>query len=395
MRGDFPRTANARERKAIKNDFHPCTFAPPSVWARLLWENRGIARPYWGRMAQILAISALATPLRIWEYLAHSRKVDQQAISPPLFVLGFARSGTTHLQNLIAQDDRFGYFSTYQGAASPFALTGRGWLRRLIEKGMAGAGEQTRPMDNMAISMSSPQEEDLALANSSPMSFVHQLSFPQQTMRLFGKHVMMGEAEDAPGSGLSPRERLQWEQAYLRVLRKATLLADGKPLMLRNTVNIGRVDHLLRLFPSAKFIHIIRNPYTVYPSLLHLYRKLLPLYHLQDYDREEVEGFLVEIYRQSMRKYLRDRERIPASQLAEVRYEDLERDPLGELERLYRELDLPEWRVAEPQVSAYLQTLSGYQKNRFRIDQADIGRVDEHWRFAVQAWGYEPPPMEA
>ena len=346
-------------------------------------------------MAQILAISALATPLRIWEYLAHSRKVDQQAISPPLFVLGFARSGTTHLQNLIAQDDRFGYFSTYQGAASPFALTGRGWLRRLIEKGMAGAGEQTRPMDNMAISMSSPQEEDLALANSSPMSFVHQLSFPQQTMRLFGKYVMMGEAEDAPGSGLSPRERLQWERAYLRVLRKATLLADGKPLMLRNTVNIGRVDHLLRLFPSAKFIHIIRSPYTVYPSLLHLYRKLLPLYHLQDYDREEVEGFLVEIYRQSMRKYLRDRVRIPASQLAEVRYEDLERDPLGELERLYRELDLPEWRVAEPQVSAYLQTLSGYQKNRFRIDQADIGRVDEHWRFAVQAWGYEPPPMEA
>ena len=384
----------------MKNDFHPCSFAPLSVWARLVLENRGIARPYWGRAARILALSTLAAPLRVAERLTYAERVNAVVLEPPpLFILGFARSGTTHLQNLITQDARFGYFTNWQGAAASFSLIGRGWLKRLMEKGMAkasGGREQTRPMDNVKISLDSPQEEDLALANESRMSLIHQLSFPRRTMQLFDKYVMMGtRADGEPSGGLSPRELSRWERTYLNVLRKTSLLADGKPLVLRNTVNTGRVDHLLRLFPQAKFIHIVRNPYTVYPSVLHLYRTLFPLYQLDHYDQEEVERFVVEIYRQVMAKYLRDRARIPPGQLAEVRYEDLERDPLGALARLYRELDLPGWNEARPRVEAYLRTLSHYRKNSFSMDRADLDRVTEHWGFAVEAWGYEPPPAGA
>ena len=379
----------------MKNDFHPCAFAPLSVWARLILENRGVARPYWSRAARVLALSALTTPLRVAESLIWSRQVNEVVLDPPpLFILGFARSGTTHLQNLITQDARFGYFTTWQGATSAFSLTGRGWLKRLMEKGIAasGEGEQTRPMDNVKITLDSPQEEDLALANASHASFIHQLSFPRRTLPLFDKYVMMGTDADGESSGkLPPRELRRWERDYLGVLRKAALLAGGKPMVFRNTVNTARADHLLRLFPRAKFINIVRNPYAVYPSVLHLYRTLLPLYQLDRYDREEMERLLVEMYRRVMAKYLRDRERIPAGQLAEVRYEDLDRDPLGETARLYRELDLPGWSDAEPRVAAYLRTLSGYRKNRLSMDRGDIDRVSEHWGFAVDAWGYEPP----
>ena len=369
----------------MDNDFHPCSFAPLSVWARLIYDNGGVPRPYWGRAARVLGISALTSPLRLAEYLRHSRRVDDAVLAPPLFILGYARSGTTHLQNLLAQDARYGYCTTWQGATSPFALIGSGWLKRLVERGIASAGDQTRPMDNVKITLDTPQEEDLALANISPASFVHQFSFPQQTMRMLEKRVLL------QADALSPKELLHWERSYLRVLRKASLLADGKPLMLRNTVNTGRVDHLLRLFPRAKFIHIVRNPYAVYPSVLHLYRTLLPLYQLDRYDWDELEAWLVEMYRRVMTKYLHDRRGIPAGQLAEVRYEDLERDPLGELARLYRELDLPDWSAAKPAVAAYLQTLSDYQKNELPMDPADIARVGEQWRFALDAWGYEPP----
>lgn len=374
----------------MRSDFHPCTFAPPSVWLRMMWENGGVPRAFWGKAARVLAFSTLATPLRVWEYLAHSRRVDSTHLQPPVFVLGFARSGTTHLQNLMAQDARFGCFTTYQGAVATFALTARGRLKRLMERGMGGG--QTRPMDNVYISLDTPMEEDLGVAGTSHMSFVHQLSFPRQTMRWFDKYVMLGTGADGrPSGGLSPSELQRWERAYLRVLRKTSLLADGKPLLLRNTVNTGRADALLRLFPHAKFVHIVRNPFDVYPSFMHLYRTLLPLYQLDHYDADEMERFLVTMYREVMTKYLRDREHIPAGQLAEVRYEDLERDPLGELARLYGELDLPDWRQAEPAVSTYLQGLSDYQKNRLPMAQADIDRVVEHWGFALKAWGYEPP----
>ena len=378
----------------MQNDFHLCSFAPLSVWARLILENRGVARPYWGRAARALAFSAATAPLRVAESLIHSGRVNETVLDPPpLFILGFARSGTTHLQNLIARDARFGYLTTWQGMASGFALIGRGRLKRFLEKGMARAGGgQTRPMDNVKVSLDSPHEEDLALANASTMSAIHQISFPRQTMRWFDRYVMMGTRADGESSGgLSPRELRRWERDYLGVVRKAALLAGGKPLVLRNTVNTARADHLLRLFPRAKFIHIVRNPYTVYPSFMHLFRTLLPLYQLDHHDWEEMERHLVEMYRRVMTKYLRDRERIPPGHLAEVRYEDLECDPLGELARLYRELGLPDWSAAEPAVDAYLQTLSSYRKNDLPMNRADIDRVSERWGFAVDAWGYEPP----
>ena len=377
----------------MRNDFHPCSFAPLAVWVRLLIANGGVPRPYWGKLAKILAMSALAAPLRLAETLLYSAKTAGTAIAgPPLFILGFARSGTTHLQNLMTRDPHYGYFTTFQGLVPTFSLMGKGWLQRLVEKGMADMGEQTRPMDNVKIAMSTPQEEDMGLANAACMSFVHQLSFPGRTRDLFEKYVIMGEsAAGEPCARLTPEDLRRWERAYLRIVRKASLHAEGKPLLLRNTPNLGRVDNLLRLFPGAKFVHIVRNPYDVYPSLLHLYRTLLPLYCLDDYDWTEMEALLVEIYRRTMTKYLRDREAIPDGHLAEVRYEDLERDPLGELERIYAALDLPDWETAKPHIDAYLQTLSGYRKNKFQPDRTVLERVSGEWAFALDAWGYEPP----
>ena len=167
--------------------------------------------------------------------------------------------------------------------------------------------------------------------------------------------------------------------------------AQGRPLILRNTVNTARVAHLLRLFPNAKFVHIVRNPYAVYPSLLHLYRKLLPLFQLDDYDPTAMDDLLMEAYARVMTKYLGDRELIPGGHLTEVRYEDLERDPLGELQRVYAEIELPGWEDAMPWIEGYLQALSNYRKNRFQLDQRSQDRVRERWGFALDAWGYDLP----
>ena len=378
----------------MKDDFHPSTFAPPLVWARLILANGGVPKPYWGRLARILIATTLATPLRLAEWLLYARQIANTKIEhSPLFVVGFGRSGTTHLQNLLAQDPTYGYVSTYQIMTSTFSLVGQGWLKRLMEKGLTEMGAQTRPMDNVKVDLDSPQEEDAALASSSIQSAIHHLTFPQQRWRLYEKYVLMGAAPE--GERLTASELRRWERAYLRVLQKTTIHTGGKRLLLKSVVNIGRVDHLLRLFPDAKFIHIVRNPYNLYPSLLHLYRELLHLYQLDDYDWSEIESFVTETYPRLMQKYLADRALIPAGHLAEVRFEDLERDPLGELARLYAELDLPDWENAEPHIAAYLETIADYRKNEFRIEQSIIERVGEKWRFAVEEWNYRPPTTDS
>ena len=74
-----------------------------------------------------------------------------------------------------------------------------------------------------------------------------------------------------------------------------------------------------------------------------------------------------------------------------MRFEDLERRPLAELERLYAELALPDWERAQGPIGRYLRTLAGYRKNRFSPDRSIIDRVEREWRFALDVWPYPRP----
>lgn len=355
-------------------------MAPLGVWLRLIADNGGVPRRYWGKLARVLAISAATAPLRLAERVCYSpSRMARVEIDPsPLYIQGFGRSGTTHLLNLLAQDPNFGFVSTFQSIAAPMFLVGRGRMERLLARSVPG----TRPMDNMAVSLALPQEDDVALATTSHLSWIHHLSFPRRSQAYLEKYATMR---------LSKSELAQWERDYLNVLRKATLASDGRPLLLKSPTNLGRTVELLRLFPEARFIHIVRNPYVVYRSMTHLYQRMLPICQLDDVTGQEVATTILDSYAAMMRQYIKDRELIPQQRLAEVRFEDLERDPMTEIERLYAELSLPGWKQAREPIRKYLGTLSGYRKNNHRFDTETIDRVGQHWGFAVKEWGYEPP----
>ncbi len=359
---------------------HVFSMAPLGVWLRLIADNGGVPPRYWGKLARVLAISSLMAPLRVAERLRYgpSRMERVPIDKAPLYIQGFGRSGTTHLHNLLAQDPGFGIVSTFQAIAAPMFLIARGRLERLVANGMPAK----RPMDNMAVSVELPQEEEIALANTSHLSFVHHLSFPNRAKEYQEKYSTMR---------LTGSEMARWERAYLDVLRKATLASDGRRLVLKGPTNLGRTAELLRLFPDAKFIHIVRNPYVVYRSMTNLYRHVLPICQLDDAEHEEVVASMLDSYAAMMRQYMKDRESIPKGHLAEVRFEDLERAPMAEVERLYDELALPGWERARKPIADYLGTLSGYRKNVHQIDPETIDVVNREWGFAVEAWGYRPP----
>ena len=195
---------------------HPSTMAPPGTWLRLLWENGGVAPAYWGKVARILLVTTLASPLRFAEWLRYGRQVAQTEIDKqPLFILGFARSGTTHLHNLLQHDPQYGTVSTFQAVVPTFFLIGRGWLKRQ----MAKAVPATRPGDNVRASLDAPIEEEVAVSNTCTLSPIHHLSFPQRTRTYWDKYLTM--------QGLTQQELARWERVYLNVLRKATLDNDG------------------------------------------------------------------------------------------------------------------------------------------------------------------------
>ena len=138
----------------------------------------------------------------------------------------------------------------------------------------------------------------------------------------------------------------------------------------------------------------MRNPYVVFSSTMNLYRTMIPKYQLQNVEWNDIEASLLYNYADMTRQYMKDRNLIPDGSLIEVRFEDLDLDAMGIMERIYTELDLPGWKQARQPVKEYLGTLSGYRKNRYRFGQALIDRVNEEWGFAVREWGYQPPDCE-
>ena len=63
--------------------------------------------------------------------------------------------------------------------------------------------------------------------------------------------------------------------------------------------------------------------------------------------------------------FFAERHRLTDENYCEVRFDDLVRDPLGQLRRVYQRLRLPTFDYVEPAVQEYIHSIKGYARNSF------------------------------
>jgi len=356
---------------------HPLAMNSFRHWLRLLRWGGGVDRRYWRRALFVTCLSPFSSVERLHERLVYGRRLRAWRLDePPVFIIGHWRSGTTHLHNLLSHDPNLGYVTTFQTQAPKAFLVGR----RTMQPIMAARMPTKRPMDNLPLGADLPQEEEFCLCNACMHSFYLWHYFPRQAEPLFRKYLLF--------EGVKEHEFEEWRKEYLELVRKAALHMGGKRLVLKNPANTARTGAVLRVFPGAKFIHIYRNPYAVYTSMLHLIATLHPMFAFQELDESRTEQLILDHYRDLMQAYFANKDAIPTGQLSEVRYEDLERRPLEELRRVYGELGLPGWETAQGSIAAYLATVKGYEKNAYTLAAADRAKVEAYWAFALERLGY-------
>ena len=369
------------QTKRPSNAEHPVALGSFRSWMKLLRRSEGIDSAYVPRAAFVSLTTLLTSPLRLWEWVRYGRRVRSTAIHPaPVFIMGHWRSGTTHLHNLMCQDKNLGYLSTFQAMAPGFCLVGETVIKQFLAK-QAKSRYPTRLIDNIPLAFDGPQEDEFALANLSPFSFIHSFSFPQQAQGFFERCVLF--------DSLSEAARSRWIDTYLALLRKATLASGGKRLVVKNCAHTARIRTLLELFPDAKFIHIHRNPYHVFLSTLYLYNTVLPRSQLQEIEPGQVETCVLRFYDRLMRRFLADRSLIPPGNLVEIRFEDLEAAPVAQLRQVYDGLGLPGFAAAESDFRSYIDSVADYKKNTYEMDGGVIAKVNQHWQFAFDQWGYD------
>jgi len=347
-------------------------------WLRLLRENRFAIDPRYIPRALFVTFAALVSlPFRLYEQARFGRRIAETRLEKaPLFILGHWRSGTTYLHVLLTQDPRFAYASNLQ-VILPEIFLGSA---RVFEGAVRRFMPQKRWMDNFLLAPELPSEDEFAIANLCPYSMYHSLAFPLKRYEYLRYCTMDGMAEE---------EKRAWQEVVRRYMKKLTLHAQGRQLVLKNPSHTARIAPLLELYPEAQFVHICRNPYEVFCSTLRMYERMFPAFFLQQPRREEAESYILDAYCGIYEHYFAQRRLIPAGRLVEVRYEDLLRAPLQVARSIYDGLGLPGFADVEPKLAAYVAAQREFRVNENTLPEALRQQVAARWGFAFDAWGYQ------
>ena len=299
---------------------------------------------------------------------------------PPVFIIGHMRSGTTHLHNLMAASGQF--------ATVPPVLAGMPWealgLARILRPFVEQYLPEDRLIDSVQVRSDSPTEDEIALANMHTLSHYHAMYFPRRFEDTYRRGLLLDTGEEVA----------RWQRTLRHYVGKMAALDRGRPLLLKNPGYTAQIGAIRALWPDARFVHIYRDPYVVFESTRRALRTVLRELALQGHGHVAIDEVVLEVYPRMMSRLLEQVERLPSRAIVHVRFEELEQDPLGQLERVYRSIELGDYGAARPRIEAYLDSIHDYRKSTYTFSKESVGRVTERWHPFVTRFGYRPPDLE-
>jgi hypothetical protein len=318
------------ERATGLSDWGGDGFRP---WMRLLVEDavKNARLHFIGRVALREKVrQLLESRLRIQAALAAKPGIDATPLERPLFVIGHARTGTTLLYNLLAQDPACRAPALWELRAPAAegdperlireAERDRWWLLALAP-GIPTAH---------AIDVRSP-EECFYLLEHTFFSFSFPLYFdlPEYVDRLLSA-------------------RREEELAAYREYRRQILLLlarhPGKRWLSKSPIHLASLDAFLETVPEARVVETHRDPREALASLCSL-AALVRGWATDELDLHRVGRFARQWYLESDRRSKEARRGADPARFFDVEYQDVTRDPIGTVRGIYEKFGYP-WSAA-------------------------------------------------
>lgn len=353
-----------------------------SGWLRLLTRNRFAVSPRRIAMALIIAaIGVLNFALWLIQAILYGSKIERTKIKDdPIFVIGHWRSGTTLLHELLVLDERYAFPDTY-ACFSPNHFLVSGWWMKPCLKFLLPA---QRPMDNMLAGWDHPQEDEFALCNLGIPSPYLTSVFPNRPPQYPEYLDMRG----VPAPALD-----RWKKAFLWFVKCLTL-QNPRRIVLKSPPHTARVRTLLEMFPNAKFVHIIRDPYVIFPSTVNLWKRLYRDQGIQVPTYDGLDEHVFKTFTRMYEAFERDRELMGPGQFCEVRYEKLVANPIDEMQRVYEELQLGDFETARPAIEKYFAGKKDYKTNRYQMTPELHDEITRRWSTFLKQYGYAAKEAE-
>jgi hypothetical protein len=353
------------------------------AWARLLGRNRFAID--FAKLPLALFITIVATGntvLRWMQTLWFGRRVHAVPVpDDPIFIIGHWRTGTTMLHELMSLDPRLRCPTTYESLSPNHFLLSEQVVRRFFGFVLP----RKRPFDNVRMGFDRPQEDEAALCLRGQPSPFLTVAFPSRSPM---------DPDYADLEGLSLPQLARWKSRLLQFLQLLLFKRPGR-LVLKSPQHTFRLKVLHEMFPRAKFIHIVRDPYVVYPSTVHFWKTMYETYGLQSFDLGALREYVFSTFEQMHAKLGATRTLIDAGHYYELRYEDLANDPLQQMEALYKFLDLGDFDVVRPAVERYAELSQRYRTNHYPLDAPTRDEIARRWADYFEQYGYETSEISA
>lgn len=299
----------------------------------------------------------------------YKEKLKEYKLSDnPIIIIGHWRTGSTFLHQLLALDKNLVTSNVFQGSIPDSFLTSRKSYEPIMSRALKG----TRPMDQVKLSMDEPLEDEYALFRLSGYSPLEKLIFPKS-----GKYFL-----NYFPSFLPKGEKLEeWKNAVKYFYKKLTI-NNNKTILIKNPFHSLRIKELNEIFPNARYIHIMRHPHKVVPSTIRMW----DIVGTQNVMNNKWQSPNIEDTSILLDKMLKqiddDLKSLPKERYYEIKFEDLEKDPLAGIQLIYKHLNVEFSSEFKKQISDFLNSVKEYKKNKYIMQEDDrlaINNILKSW----------------
>ncbi|MFK7835029.1 MAG: sulfotransferase [Sulfitobacter sp.] len=330
-------------------------------------------------LVAVITLFSIGNQFLAWtSELLYGRKLAQVKIEPdPIFVIGHWRSGTTWLHHMLMLDARHAAPEVHACFRPETFLVARGFATKI----MGWLLPPTRPMDDVPLLPENAEEDEHGISLSGAPSNYRSKMFPSVKM-------------DVPYSpeDMNAADAALWREKWLAFLKRVQFINPGKRLVLKSPTHTVRTGEILRHFPNAKFVHIVRDPYKIFLSARKSAIAMHTVSTLQDHlpPQSDRDNGNKHRFVRFHARFEKDRENIPEDQLVMIKYEDLRADPVKVIGEVYQGLGLGQFEDVAPEIARHNSGAKPYQNNQYELDEAMREQVEAACGSYFETYGYLP-----
>jgi hypothetical protein len=320
-------------------------------------------------------VKAAANRLKNQDYLKRHPEIDDIVIDRPIIIVGLPRSGTTHLENLIAADRRLRHLPVYLGSEAvptPGEDPGPDGLDpRWVRSNAHWQKMKTNPI-MAAMHEHSPDhacgENELQMPDFSTYQWEWMAEVP-------------GWRDYYLGHDQTPH--YEYGRRMLKAI--AYQFPNDRRWILKGNQHSEQLPALLRVYPDATIVQTHRDPLAIIQSVLTM-RGLSVLANQKHPDIAAHVAYWIDRIERMLRAYIRDMDVVPHGQRLDLMFQDVMADDVGSAQRVLKAAGLPSTPESMADMRAYMDSHPRGREGRVAYDLAgdfnlDIAELRDRFRF--------------